>query len=83
MNENRFTSIFVGDEDLIPKVERKKMKTFKLFFISAILIGANFNYAQSFYNDNPLVATYSIVARDPVTGEMGVAVQSHWFLSDQ
>ena len=25
------------------------------------------------------VATYSIVARDPVTGEMGVAVQSHWF----
>jgi uncharacterized Ntn-hydrolase superfamily protein len=23
--------------------------------------------------------TYSIVARDPVTGEMGVAVQSHWF----
>lgn len=25
------------------------------------------------------VATYSIVARDPVTGDMGVAVQSHWF----
>lgn len=25
------------------------------------------------------VATYSIVARDAVTGEMGVAVQSHWF----
>ena len=25
------------------------------------------------------VATYSIVARDPLTGEMGVAVQSHWF----
>jgi uncharacterized Ntn-hydrolase superfamily protein len=25
------------------------------------------------------VATYSIVARDPKTGEMGVAVQSHWF----
>ncbi len=27
----------------------------------------------------PLVHTYSIVARDPQTGEMGVAVQSHWF----
>lgn len=27
----------------------------------------------------PLVHTYSIVARDPVTGDMGVAVQSHWF----
>ena len=25
------------------------------------------------------VHTYSIVARDPETGEMGVAVQSHWF----
>lgn len=25
------------------------------------------------------VATYSIVARDSITGEIGVAVQSHWF----
>ncbi|MCK4577519.1 MAG: DUF1028 domain-containing protein, partial [Candidatus Marinimicrobia bacterium] len=25
------------------------------------------------------VSTYSIVARDPVTGQLGVAVQSHWF----
>lgn len=28
--------------------------------------------------DRP-VHTFSIVARDPVTGELGVAVQSHWF----
>ena len=27
----------------------------------------------------PVQATYSIVARDPVTGDFGVAVQSHWF----
>ena len=27
----------------------------------------------------PLFATYSIVARDPKTGQLGVAVQSHWF----
>lgn len=27
----------------------------------------------------PAAATYSIVARDPVTGDFGVAVQSHWF----
>jgi uncharacterized Ntn-hydrolase superfamily protein len=27
----------------------------------------------------PLAHTFSIVARDPATGEMGVAVQSHWF----
>jgi uncharacterized Ntn-hydrolase superfamily protein len=28
---------------------------------------------------DPLVHTFSIVARDPATGDMGVAVQSHWF----
>jgi len=28
---------------------------------------------------DPLAHTYSIVARDVKTGEMGVAVQSHWF----
>lgn len=27
----------------------------------------------------PFAHTFSIVARDPVTGDMGVAVQSHWF----
>ncbi len=27
----------------------------------------------------PLAHTFSIVARDPATGEIGVAVQSHWF----
>ncbi len=27
----------------------------------------------------PLAHTFSIVARDPQTGEIGVAVQSHWF----
>ena len=32
-------------------------------------------------NASPIrpVSTYSIVARDPDTGELGVAVQSHWF----
>ena len=33
---------------------------------------------QALAADRP-VHTYSIVARDPATGEMGVAVQSHWF----
>jgi len=28
---------------------------------------------------DPLAHTFSIVARDPATGEMGVAVQSHWY----
>ena len=35
--------------------------------------------AQTFFGNEPLAHTYSIVARDPQTGEMGVAVQSHWF----
>lgn len=30
-------------------------------------------------NRFPMAHTYSIIARDPVTGQMGVAVQSHWF----
>ncbi len=35
--------------------------------------------AQIFHGDNPLAHTYSIVAYDSTTGEIGVAVQSHWF----
>ena len=31
----------------------------------------------------PLFATFSIVARDPATGQIGVAVQSHWFAVGQ
>lgn len=33
---------------------------------------------MAFSQERP-VHTYSIVARDSITGEMGVAVQSHWF----
>ncbi len=35
--------------------------------------------AQTFFGNEPLAHTFSIVARDTETGEMGVAVQSHWF----
>ncbi|HEY0356441.1 MAG TPA: DUF1028 domain-containing protein, partial [Flavisolibacter sp.] len=35
--------------------------------------------AQVFNRDEPLAHTYSIVCRDSITGEMGVAVESHWF----
>lgn len=43
--------------------------------------GAQDNRSQSGERPRPLrpVHTYSIVARDPETGELGVAVQSHWF----
>ena len=29
--------------------------------------------------EEPMAHTFSIVARDSVTGEIGAAVQSHWF----
>lgn len=35
--------------------------------------------AQVYKAEEPLAHTYSIVARDPNTGEMAVGVQSHWF----
>ena len=44
-----------------------------------LLLLAHVVSAQVFYGDQPLAHTYSIIARDTVTGEMGVAVQSHWF----
>lgn len=39
----------------------------------------NINYAQQYKSDSPFAHTYSIGAFDPETGDMGVAVQSHWF----
>ena len=46
-----------------------------IVFVAACYCNVN---AQQFYAD-PFAHTFSIVARDSVTGEMGVAVQSHWF----
>ena len=36
-------------------------------------------FESKFQKRFPLAHTYSIVARDAETGQMGVAVQSHWF----
>ena len=49
----------------------------KMFFLFFFSILSTFN-AQTFHIE-PFAHTYSIVARDTVTGEMGVAVQSHWY----
>ena len=54
-----------------------RMKS-KLLFFTISLFTIHLSSAQTFFSD-PFTHTYSIVARDPVTGEMGVAVQSHWF----
>jgi hypothetical protein len=47
--------------------------------LCALVLSAFSLFAVS--QDKPLrpVHTFSIVAFDPATGEMGVAVQSHWF----
>ena len=50
----------------------------KLLLLIVILITQNMS-AQNFKKEEPFTHTYSIVARDSVTGDIGVAVQSHWF----
>ena len=50
----------------------------KIFFF-IIVLSINIMAQSTFDRSSPLVSTYSIVARDSITGEMGVAVQSHWF----
>jgi uncharacterized Ntn-hydrolase superfamily protein len=52
------------------------MKFSTLLFI---LLGLSSSGITQRFNGNPLVHTYSIVAVDSVTGEIGAAVQSHWF----
>ena len=49
------------------------------YFLIVILFLSQFLFAQSPFGNEPLAHTYSIVAKDKNTGEMGVAVQSHWF----
>lgn len=53
------------------------MKT-KIYFLLPVLFISSVLNAQQFYADK-FAHTFSIVARDSITGEMGVAVQSHWF----
>lgn len=54
----------------------KKSCTFLLLFIAMMPFYAQ---AQFFKLSEPFAHTYSIVARDEKTGDMVVAVQSHWF----
>lgn len=51
----------------------------KNILLSAFLLSAMLANAQVYSSKQPLVHTYSIVARDERTGEMAVGVQSHWF----
>ncbi|WNB17559.1 DUF1028 domain-containing protein [Marivirga arenosa] len=52
----------------------------KKSFLIILITFLNLNlFAQLNRPTDPLAHTYSIVARDANTGEMAVAVQSHWF----
>ncbi|TDH27024.1 DUF1028 domain-containing protein [Segetibacter sp. 3557_3] len=50
----------------------------KMFSLVFTVIGM-FAQGQVYKKSAPLAHTYSIVARDSVTGEMAIGVQSHWF----
>ncbi len=50
----------------------------KLFLLLTVITSIQ-SFAQFFDRSNPFSHTFSIVCRDEKTGEMGVAVQSHWF----
>ncbi len=50
-----------------------------IVFTGLVLFTVQHSNAQFFKKDAGLAHTFSIVARDPVTGEMAVGVQSHWF----
>lgn len=57
------------------------IRTWRALTLSVLTLAPIAVDAQSASGQNPSrpVHTYSIVARDTLTGELGVAVQSHWF----
>lgn len=51
----------------------------KFLFLLGGVLAIIITQAQVFKSSEPLVHTFSIVARDSATGDMAVGVQSHWF----
>lgn len=60
---------------------KNKILSLVFFLIQFAILNSQFSNitAQVYKSDSPLAHTYSIVAFDEKTGDMGVAVQSHWF----
>lgn len=54
-------------------------KFFFLVLLSLIITIDSMAQVSFFQKENPFAHTYSIVAKDSATGDLGVAVQSHWF----
>jgi uncharacterized Ntn-hydrolase superfamily protein len=57
----------------------KQYKSILLLMVASFFASFGTVKAQVYKNKEPLAHTFSIVARDPKTGEMAVGVQSHWF----
>ncbi|TDN88078.1 putative Ntn-hydrolase superfamily protein [Salegentibacter sp. 24] len=55
------------------------MRQFLLFTVLILISTINIKAQNSEISGDAFAHTYSIVARDANTGEMAVAVQSHWF----
>lgn len=51
----------------------------KLFYMLLLAIASPALAQHVYKTTEPLAHTFSIVARDPATGQMAAAVQSHWF----
>lgn len=62
---------------LSPSSKNLTMRYLLYFLLSATIVTEA--TAQVYKSNQPLVHTFSIVARDANTGEMAVGVQSHWF----
>jgi len=60
---------------------KPKFSLLLFFFLITLFPHSQFSLlnAQIYKSDSPFAHTYSIVAYDEQTGDMGVAVQSHWF----
>ncbi|MCX6168883.1 MAG: DUF1028 domain-containing protein [Ignavibacteriales bacterium] len=60
---------------------KNKFLLIVFFLIQFAILNSQFSIisAQFYKSDSPFAHTYSIVAFDEKTGDMGVAVQSHWF----
>jgi len=52
---------------------------YKVIFLIVVFFNIQLQAQQFYSKKEPFAHTFSIVARDTITGEMGVAVQSHWF----
>jgi len=81
-----------GWEDKSRSFASPRMTRVVLAIVVVVLFATNNSFAQGTQAvpaaanpraAGPLVHTFSIVARDPKTGEIGAAVQSHWFAVGQ